>query len=59
MLYISGGYTFNKWNHSKTCVKGPLEERQIKVLKTNRSLMKVESMQNAPFGAFCSTFDLH
>ena len=26
---------------------------------TNGSLMKVEVLQNAPFGAFCNTFDLH
>ena len=26
---------------------------------TNGSFMKVKSMQNAPIGAFCNTFDLH
>ena len=26
---------------------------------TNGRLMKVETLQNAPFGAFCNTFDLH
>ena len=32
---------------------------KIKFLMTNCSLMKVKSMQNAPLGAFCDTFDLH
>ena len=33
---------------------------KTKILMTNGSLMKVvEVLQNAPFGAFCNTFDLH
>ena len=45
--------------YTKTCVKRPLKKDKIKVLMTNGILMKVESMQNAPLGAFCNTFDLH
>ena len=30
-----------------------------KVLKTNGSLMKVESIVERSLGAFCNTFDLH
>ena len=40
--------------YSKTCVKWPLKNRQNKVLMTNGSLMKVESI------AECyNTFNLH
>ena len=44
-------------NYSKTCLKRPLKNRQIKFLMTNGSLIKVESI--APIGAFCNTFNLH
>ena len=40
--------------YSKTCLKRPLKNNiKTKVLKTNGSLLKVESI------AFCDTFDLH
>ena len=32
---------------------------KTKVLKTNNSLMKVESIAECSLGAFCNTFDLH
>ena len=32
---------------------------KTKVLKTNGSLMKVESIAECSLGAFCDTFDLH
>ena len=32
---------------------------KTKVLKTNGSLMKVESIAECSFGAFCNIFDLH
>ena len=38
-------------NHSKI--------DKTKVLETNGSLMKVESIAKCSFGAFCNTFDLH
>ena len=40
--------------YSKTCVKLPLKNRQKKILMTNGSSMKVESIAE-----FCNTFDLH
>ena len=32
---------------------------KTKVLKTNGSLMQVESIEECSLGAFCNTFDLH
>ena len=32
---------------------------KTKVLKTNGSLMKVQSIAECSLGAFCNTFDLH
>ena len=32
---------------------------KTKILKTNGSLMKVESIAKCSLGAFCNTFDLH
>ena len=45
--------------YSRTCLKWPLKNRQNKDLKTNGSLMKVESIAECSLGAFCNTFDLH
>ena len=46
--------------YSKTCLKPPLKNRKkTKILKTNRSLMKVESIAKCSLGAFCNTYDLH
>ena len=39
----------------KPALSGLLEIDEIKILMTNGSLMKVESIA----GAFCNTFDLH
>ena len=50
---------YNIVHYIKTCVKQPLKKDKTKILMTSGSLMKVESMQNAPIGAFCNTFDLH
>ena len=47
------------WEYSKTCLKQPLKRDNTKVLKTNGSLMKVESIAECSLGAFCNTFDLH
>ena len=41
-----------------TTVK-PLKNKQNKILMTNGSLMKVESIAECFLGAFCNTFDLH
>ena len=41
-------------------VKRPLKIGKTKILMTNGSLMKVESIaEYAPFEAFCKIFDLH
>ena len=45
--------------YSKTCRKRPLKIDKTKVLKTNGSLMKVISIAECSFGAFCNVFDLH
>ena len=42
------------YTYSKPCVKRPLRIDKTKVLMTNGSLMKVESISE-----FCNTFDLH
>ena len=41
--------------HSKPVLSGHSKIGKTKVLKTNVSVMKVESI----VGAFCNTFDLH
>ena len=45
--------------YSKTCLKRSLKKWTKKVLTTNDSLMKVESIANCSLGAFCYTFYLH
>ena len=56
--------------YSKTGLKWPLKNRQIKVLKTDYRLMQVKSIAESlnagqkycrmlPLGEFCNTFDLH
>ena len=47
-----------KGKYSKTCLK-PLKKNKTNVLKTNGSLMEVESITECSLGAFCNTFDLH
>ena len=44
---------------SKTCLKRPPQNRQNKSLKTNGSLMKVESIAECSLGVLCNTFGLH
>ena len=40
-------------------LSGHSKRDKTKVLKTDGSLMKVESIAERSFGAFCNTFDLH
>ena len=47
------------FNCSKTVLSGHLKIDKTKVLMKNGSLMKVESIAEAPRGVFCNTFDLH
>ena len=57
--YFSSLRIFDNTKYSKTCLKRPLKNRQKKILTTNGSLMKVESIAECSLGAFCNTFDLH
>ena len=43
----------------KPVLSGHSRIDKTKVLKTNGSLMKVESIAECSLGAFCNTFDLH
>ena len=43
----------------KSVLSGHSKIDKTKVLKTNGSLMKVESIAECSLGAFCNTFDLH
>ena len=51
------------WILIRSTVKSVLSDHskkdKTKVLKTNGSLMKVESIAECSFRAFCNTFDLH
>ena len=44
--------------YSIICLKRTLKIDKTKVIKTNGSLMKVESIAECSLGAFCNTFDL-
>ena len=43
----------------KPVLRGLSKIGKTTVLKTNGSLMKVESIAECSLGAFCNTFDLH
>ena len=43
----------------KPVLSGHSKIDKTKILKTNDSLMKVESIAECSLGAFCNTFDLH
>ena len=43
----------------KLVLNGHSKINKTKVVKTNGSLMKVESIAECSLGAFCNTFDLH
>ena len=49
----STGYTVRPVLHGHSKID------KTKILKTNGSLMKVESIAECSLGAFCNTFDLH
>ena len=46
-------------NTVKPVLSGHSKKDKTKVLKTNGSLMKVESIAECSLGAFCNNFDLH
>ena len=43
----------------KPVLSGHSKIDKIKVLKTNSSLMKIETIAEFSLGAFCTTFDMH
>ena len=43
----------------KPVLSGPSKIDKTKVLKTDGTLMQVESIAECSLGAFCNTFDLH
>ena len=51
-------YIVNKYT-VKPVLRDHSKIDKTKVLKTNGSLMKVESIAECSLGAFCNTFDLH
>ena len=46
-------------NTVKSVLSGHSKLDKTKVLKTKGSLIKVKSIAECSFGAFCNTFDLH
>ena len=46
-------------NTVKPVLSGHSKIDKTKILMTNGSLMKVESIECFPLGAFCNNFDLH
>ena len=49
----------NMRNTVQHVLNGHSKIDKTKVLKTNGSLMKVESIAECSLGAFCNTFELH
>ena len=50
---------FHLYGTLKPVLSGHSKIDKIKILTTNGSLMKVESIAECSLGAFCNTFDLH
>ena len=46
-------------NTVKPVLSGNSKKQKTKVLKTDGTLMQVESIAECSLGAFCNTFDLH
>ena len=60
LIYVSIYSCFGmRVNTVKPVLSSHLKVNKIKVLKTNGSLMKVESIAECSLGAFCNTFNLH
>ena len=57
---ISARINRESWSeYSKNCLKRPLKNKKTKIVKTNDSLMKVESIEERSKRAFWNNFDLH
>ena len=52
-------HRFGTLNTVKSVLSGHSKLDKTQILKTNGSLMKVESIAECPKRAFCNTFDLH
>ena len=60
VLYVASlTQSFQIANTVKPVLSSHSKMDETKVLKTNCRLVKVESVAEFPFGAFCNTFDLH
>ena len=57
LIYKCTVYSFAKT--VKPVLSGHSKIDKIKVLKTDGSLMQVESIAKCSLGTFCNTFDLH
>ena len=55
---IANGHTFNA-DTVEPVLSGYSKKDKTKVLNTNGSLMKFESIAECSLEAFCNTFDLH
>ena len=61
-LFLPWNFTKELWSFFflvKPALSGHSKIDKTKILKTNGSLMKVESIAECSLGAFCNTFDLH
>ena len=52
-------YYIPEYDTVKPVISGCSKIDKTKVLKTNGSLMKVETIAECSLGAFCNTFDMH
>ena len=59
LLLLFFSQRLNGYFTVKPVLSGHSKIDKTKVLKTNGSLMKVESIAECSLGAFCNTFDLH
>ena len=57
LFYLVNACSLSKY--SKPVLSGHSKIDKTKVLKTNGSLMKIESIAECSLGAFCNTLDLH
>ena len=56
---LSYAVSSSRRNTVKPVLSGHSKIDKTKILMTNGSLMKVESIAECSLGAFCNTFDLH
>ena len=62
LFFLPWNFTKELWSFSytvKPALSGYSKIDKTNILKTNGSLMKVDSIAECSLGAFCNTFDLH